>query len=155
MTHQLHPLPSLLVCSHCLCYIHCPIGHSIGGPIGRAYTVSVALPGSIIHNAQTAELRTYLAGQIARALVVFNVDEVVVFDEDSGRSVKRSQGQSPNVTCINSSCGQSKSLNNPNAFLGRILHYLETPQYLRKSLFPMHSDLRYVGTFSVLHTHGM
>lgn len=50
-------------------------------PTGRAYTLSVALPGSIIGNAQTAELRTYLAGQVARALVIFNVDEVVVFDE--------------------------------------------------------------------------
>lgn len=43
--------------------------------------MSVALPGSIIDNAQTQELRTYLAGQVARALVIFNVDEVVVFDE--------------------------------------------------------------------------
>ena len=50
---------------------------------GRAYTVSVALPGSIIENAQSAELRTYLAGQVARALVIYSVDEVIVFDEHS------------------------------------------------------------------------
>ena len=50
-------------------------------PSGRSYTVSLALPGSIIDNAQSAELRTYLAGQIARAAAVFNVDEVVVFNE--------------------------------------------------------------------------
>lgn len=49
--------------------------------LGRAYTVSVALPGSVLDNAQSAELRTYLAGQIARACVVFCVDEIVVFDE--------------------------------------------------------------------------
>ena len=30
------------------------------------------------------------------------------------------------------------------AFLMRILRYLETPQYMRKSLFPMHSSLRVV-----------
>ena len=30
------------------------------------------------------------------------------------------------------------------AFLIRILRYLETPQYLRKSLFPMHNNLRFV-----------
>lgn len=30
------------------------------------------------------------------------------------------------------------------SFLMRILRYLETPQYLRKSLFPMHSSLRFV-----------
>ncbi len=33
---------------------------------GRDYTVSLALPGSILENAQSPELRTYLAGQIAR-----------------------------------------------------------------------------------------
>lgn len=30
------------------------------------------------------------------------------------------------------------------AFLARLLQYLETPQYLRKALFPMHSSLRFV-----------
>ena len=50
-------------------------------PLGRSYTISLALPGSIIDNAQSAELRTSLAGQIARAAAVFNIDEVVVFNE--------------------------------------------------------------------------
>lgn len=54
---------------------------------GRPYTVSVALPGSVLDNAQSPELRTYLAGQIARASVVFAVDEIVVFDEQ-GEQVK-------------------------------------------------------------------
>ena len=40
------------------------------------------MSGSILGNAQSAELRTYLAGQIARALTVFSVDEVVVFDDE-------------------------------------------------------------------------
>lgn len=31
---------------------------------GRDWTVSIALPGSIIENAQSDELRTYLAGQV-------------------------------------------------------------------------------------------
>ena len=54
----------------------------VGGSKGRRYTVSVAIPGSICSNAQSGELRSYLAGQIARALTVFSVDEVVVFGED-------------------------------------------------------------------------
>lgn len=54
---------------------------------GRPYTVSVAVPGSVLDNAQSPELRTYLAGQIARACVVFCVDEIIVFDED-GRDQK-------------------------------------------------------------------
>lgn len=48
---------------------------------GRNWTVSIAFPSSIVDNAQSEELKTYLCGQIARAAVVFNVDEIVVFDE--------------------------------------------------------------------------
>ena len=65
--------------------------YSVNDVLGRAYTVSVALPGSIVENAQSAELRTILAGQVARALVIFNVDEVVVFDEQA-RLVARGGG---------------------------------------------------------------
>jgi hypothetical protein len=39
-------------------------------------TLSIAVPGSILDNAQSPELRTYLAGQIARAACVFKIDEV-------------------------------------------------------------------------------
>ena len=33
-------------------------------PSGRHFTISLALPGSILDNAQSPELRTYLAGQV-------------------------------------------------------------------------------------------
>jgi hypothetical protein len=49
---------------------------------GRSYTLSIALPASILRNAQSNELRTYLAGQIGRAACVFNIDEIIVFDDD-------------------------------------------------------------------------
>ena len=38
-----------------------------------------------------------------------------------------------------------KHLSDGNTFLARLLQYLETPQYLRKQLFPMHPDLKLVG----------
>lgn len=44
-------------------------------------TLSLAVPGSILDNAQSPELRTYLAGQIARAICIYKVDEVIVFDD--------------------------------------------------------------------------
>jgi hypothetical protein len=56
---------------------------SIEPSIGRKWTASIAIPASIVDNAQTPELKSYLCGQIARALVVFNIDEVVLFDEYS------------------------------------------------------------------------
>ncbi|XP_027056483.1 putative methyltransferase C9orf114 homolog [Pocillopora damicornis] len=85
---------------------------------GRHFTISLALPGSILDNAQSPELRTYLAGQIARALAVFSIDEVVVFDESGKAKIESSSGLN------------HKS--DPNILLARILQYLECPQYLRK-----------------------
>ncbi|XP_044189719.1 putative methyltransferase C9orf114 homolog [Thunnus albacares] len=106
---------------------------------GRAYTVSVALPGSVLDNAQSTELRTYLAGQIARACVVFCVDEIIVFDEQ-GEDVKSVEGEFKGVGKKGHACIQ----------LARILQYLECPQYLRKWFFPKHQDLQYAGLLNPL-----
>jgi len=108
---------------------------------GRKYTVSVAIPGSVIEIAQSAELRTYLAGQIARALTIFEVDEVIIYNED------------PTKTMENTTSGVyegSSKPSDPNIFLARILQYLETPSYLRKLLFPVHKDLQYTGLLNPL-----
>ena len=43
---------------------------------GRPWTLSIAVPGSVIDNTQNMELATFVAGQIARAAAIFNVDEV-------------------------------------------------------------------------------
>ena len=113
-------------------------------PRGRKYTVTLALPGSIVANAQTAELKTYLCGQIARAAVVFNIDEIVVFSDrrTPGDSSKPIEGRFQ---------GAVKGANfDADVFLARILQYLETPQYLRKLLFPVHKDLRYAGLLNPL-----
>lgn len=48
---------------------------------GRQWTASIAVPSSIVDNAQSPELRSYLVGQIARSLVIYNIDEIVVYDE--------------------------------------------------------------------------
>src|SRR5437660_7565463 len=73
------------------------------------------------HSAQSHELKTQLAGQIARALAVFCADEVVVYDDGSQPKHKAFQSSS---------------------MLVHVLSYLEFPQYLRKSLFPIHDNLR-------------
>uniref|UniRef100_A0A1A7WAE7 28S rRNA (uridine-N(3))-methyltransferase n=1 Tax=Iconisemion striatum TaxID=60296 RepID=A0A1A7WAE7_9TELE len=106
---------------------------------GRSYTVSIALPGSVLDNAQSPELRTYLAGQIARACVVFCVDEIIVFDEE-GEDVKSVEGEFKGVGKKGHACIQ----------LARILQYMECPQYLRKWFFPVHKDLQYAGLLNPL-----
>ena len=85
-----------------------------GAAGGRHYTVSVALPGSIVANAQSRELRTYLMGQIARSLAIFNIDEVIVYDD---RSVAAEDVS-----------GKRRPYGDPCHFMARVLQYLETPQ---------------------------
>ncbi len=53
---------------------------SNGAAAGRPWTVSIAVPGSVIDNTQNVEFATYVAGQIARAAAIFNIDEVRVRD---------------------------------------------------------------------------
>jgi hypothetical protein len=102
---------------------------------GRAWTVSIALPGSFVDNALTQELRSYLVGQIARACTIFCVDEIVIFSsEDAAR---------PGV-------GGGSSRTDGSVFMARVLQYLECPPYLRKNIFPMHPDLRCVGALAPL-----
>lgn len=48
----------------------------LGNKTSQICTLSIAVPGSILDNAQSPELRTYLAGQIARAACIFKIDEV-------------------------------------------------------------------------------
>lgn len=105
-------------------------------------TVSVAVPGSILENAQSAELRSYLAGQIARAACVFKIDEVIVFDDyaDEASAKKGTLQDSTGLQTVRQCCVQ----------LGRILQYLECPQYLRKHFFPIHNDLKYAGLLNPL-----
>ncbi|KAI5364552.1 Putative RNA methyltransferase, nucleic acid-binding, tRNA (guanine-N1-)-methyltransferase [Septoria linicola] len=103
----------------------------------RKYTLSLALPGSIIANALTHDQKTSLVGQIARACAVFCVDEVVVFDD--GQAEIRAPEH-----------GGYTAFADPNFFLYHVLTYLETPPNLRKSLFPMHPDLRTAGALPSL-----
>jgi predicted SPOUT superfamily RNA methylase MTH1 len=58
----------------------------------RTSTLSIAIPGSIVSNAQTTELRTYLIGQIARACTVYHVDEIIVFDDNLSQQLKVRSG---------------------------------------------------------------
>ena len=92
-----------------------PNGHAVMTPAataGRAYTVSIAVPGSVIDNTQTMELATAVAGQIARTAAIFKIDEVVVIDDAANR--------------------EPGTVGAGAAFLARVLQFMETPQYLRR-----------------------
>lgn len=102
-------------------------------------TISIALPASIILNAQTPELRAYLVGQVARCAAIFKVNEIVVFDEHcTGGDYNDDECEDDKVTCVRQ--------------MANLLRYLECPQYLRKSLFPLHKDFRSAGVINPLDT---
>ncbi|URE19361.1 hypothetical protein MUK42_12290 [Musa troglodytarum] len=82
-------------------------------------TVSIAVAGSIIDNAQSLELATL----------------VVVFDNRASSDVD---------TMVRTGHDGDESESGAE-FLTMILRYLETPQYLRRRLFPMHKSLKFVG----------
>ncbi|KIW50170.1 hypothetical protein PV05_11785 [Exophiala xenobiotica] len=108
---------------------------------GRSWTLSVALPGSVVANAKSHEQKTFLAGQIARALAVFCVDEIVIFDdEDTPTQQRRPEIAETDYTAFS----------HPDHFLAHLLSYLETPPHLRRALFPMHPNLRTAGTLPSL-----
>ncbi|KAJ5162148.1 DUF171-domain-containing protein [Penicillium capsulatum] len=115
---------------------------------GRSHTVSVALPGSIVGNAHSPEQKTLLAGAIARALAVFCVDEVVVFDDDENHTYNGDHDSALNDDEDLYNHGhrhEYTAYSDPSHFLAHVLSYLETPPYLRKHLFPMHPNLRTAG----------
>lgn len=106
-------------------------------------TVSIAVPGSIFDNAQSPELRTYLAGQIARAACIYNIDEIIVFDDkgDVTENEKKKIRKDDVFGEARIGCLQ----------FARILQYMECPQYLRKYFFPIHKDLQYAGVLNPLN----
>ncbi|MDA4116135.1 MAG: RNA methyltransferase [Thaumarchaeota archaeon] len=81
--------------------------------------VCVAVPDTVLEEQDSTREKTTKLGQIARYCALFGVDSVRVFHDPRGR-------------------GES-------AFIKKVLEYLETPQYLRKRLFPLSEDLRYAG----------
>lgn len=109
-------------------------------------TVSIALPSSILLNAQSPELRVYLAGQVARAAAIFRVDEIIIFDEVPPPPSSHRRPPAPSTD----PAAHAPTTAETTASFARLLTFLDTPQYLRKHLFPVSSDLRLVGLLNPL-----
>lgn len=48
----------------------------------RNFTLTMVVPSSIVDNAQSLELKTYLVGQVAKAATLFCVNEIVIVSDD-------------------------------------------------------------------------
>jgi len=107
-------------------------------PKPRLATLSIALPADVLSNCQTLELKTLLIGQVARAACIYEADEVVLLAECKKESSlgPKAVGERPKAA--------------PEDLFARVLQYMETPQYLRRQLVPMHAHLRAVGLLAPL-----
>ncbi|KAK7515811.1 putative RNA methyltransferase [Phyllosticta citriasiana] len=122
---------------------------------GRSCTLSIALPGSIIANAQSHDLKTAMAGAIARAAAVFSVDEVIIFNDGQSQKHNAERQKRYSNDYYNDRRRQDEAsgytgFSDPDNFLYHMLSYLETPPHLRKALFPLHPNLRTAGTLPSL-----
>lgn len=98
-------------------------------PLKRHPKLCVAIPASIVSDVPHLREKTFKIGLIGRALAIFRVDEVIIYPDLPGAD-------------------QRRDLN----FVALILSYMETPQYLRRRLFRIMPELRYVGILPPLRT---
>ncbi|CAK7274403.1 hypothetical protein SEPCBS57363_006145 [Sporothrix epigloea] len=106
---------------------------------GRSYTVSVAIPTSILSDCSTSEQRINAPSRIARALAIFSIDEVVIYDDSPVDSRPPAVDQDAYTGDVD-----------PGHYLFHLLSYMETPPFMRKTLFPLHPNLRLQGLLPTL-----
>ncbi len=85
--------------------------------------LTVAIPSSSLINENDPKIKAYKVGQIARALAVFRVDRVAIYIDP---------------------------ILDESGYISNLLSYAVTPQYLRKNLFPLSSNLKYAGVMPPL-----
>jgi len=85
--------------------------------LGR--TLAVSFPDTVLEEKDSPRDKTAKLGLIARACAIYGVDVIEVFRDPGGR-------------------GEGDAIR-------KILEYLETPQYLRKRLYPLDETLRFAG----------
>ncbi|MFB5624885.1 MAG: putative RNA uridine N3 methyltransferase, partial [Nitrosopumilus sp.] len=84
--------------------------------------LSVAIPQSALSDESLKIDKTRKISVLARACAIFKVDTIYIYQEGNNKS--------------------------DGGLIAMILKYLETPQFLRRRLFPKMNDLKFAG---VLH----
>lgn len=123
----------------------------------RDWTVTIALPGSILNNVARHDVKTLLVGRIARAAAVWCVDEIVVYDDEPSKiSDKVSpyyRGKRKSKQEVMDSISDADiPYQNPDRFMVGLLEYADCPPHLRSALFPMCEPYKYVGLLPPLDT---
>lgn len=91
--------------------------------------VSIAIPASVVSDTPHLREKTTKVGLIGRAAAIFRVEEIIIYPDDA-------------------KVNQKNEIN----LIATLLSYMETPQYLRKSLFKLKPELRYAGILPPLRS---
>jgi methyltransferase len=91
--------------------------------------LAIAIPASVIADTPHLREKTAKIGLIGRAAAIFRVEEIIVYMDNPRRDQTRDMD-----------------------LIELLLTYMETPQYLRKRLFPISLDLQYAGILPPLRT---
>lgn len=91
------------------------------------YELIVAIPSSLLEDCISLKEKTTKLGFISRAFAIFKVNEVIIYKD-------------------------YRKTTNDTSLIRSILEYEETPQYLRKRMFPLKNELRFVGLLPPLRT---
>ncbi|HMD79647.1 MAG TPA: putative RNA uridine N3 methyltransferase, partial [Nitrososphaerales archaeon] len=86
--------------------------------------LAVSIPDTVLEEKDSPRDKTVKLGLMARAFAIYGVDVVEVFRDPA----RRGEG----------------------AMVKKVLEFLETPQYLRKRLYPIDEDLRFAGVLPPL-----
>lgn len=92
-------------------------------------SLSIAIPASLVSDTPHLREKTYKIGMIGRAAAIFRVEEIVIYSDQPEKDQRKDA-----------------------KLIELILSYMETPQYLRKRIFKLRQELRYVGVLPPLRT---
>lgn len=93
--------------------------------------VSVHLPASFLADFSTLRHKTWKVGQVGRFLAIFRVGEVFLYNDGD----EHVDDWEEEVSLVRT-----------------LLEYMETPQYLRKIMFPYMDELKFAGVLPPLRT---
>jgi predicted SPOUT superfamily RNA methylase MTH1 len=91
--------------------------------------LSIFVPNSFLAESKDSKIRTYKVGLIGRYAALFRANNIVIYNDNSD--------------------GGSRD---DALYMKTILEYMDTPQYLRKQVFPITPELKNVGILPPLRT---
>ena len=90
--------------------------------MNRKLRIFVAIPDSSLSDEKNLREKTIKIGRFARAFSIFGVNKIIIYKDPT-----------------------TKNMNSDKLLMKLILDFLNTPQYLRKSIYPLNYELSYIG----------